>query len=371
MTLDSDSLEALRMLGDERADAVVADLFEHHTLEAVNALLHRLVAVDDLPPEALPASVRDYFADTLEGAVLSPVEREAAEALFSACGPEVLLGLGAYSLPMCYAVGRAAPVLVRTARLVDGTRRRVFETTQFVVDCFGPGGLGPHGRGFRSAQKVRLMHAAVRRLLVSDPLEPWDMALGLPINQVDMAYTLHTFDGVVLDGLSRLGIDVPAESADAWHACWLAVGHVLGVDARFLHADRHAADAQGATLAAALHSPSEAGIELTAALVKMFQEMIPGEVFDGLTPAILRHYLGADLVAMLGVPEGRRMNRVWRMVLGQARPVFDTADEPTATGAMLRRFNLAFIDALVLMGRGGRRAPFAVPVALADGWRAG
>jgi hypothetical protein len=74
---------------------------------------------------------------------------------------------------------------------------------------------------------------------------------------------------------------------------------------------------------------------------------------------------------MLGVPEGRRMNRVWRMVLGQARPVFDTADEPTATGAMLRRFNLAFIDALVLMGRGGRRTPFAVPVALADGWRAG
>ena len=71
--------------------------------------------------------------------------------------------------------------------------------------------------------------AAVRRLLVSDPIEPWDAALGLPINQVDMAYTLHTFDGVVLDGLSRLGIDVPAESAEAWHACWLAIGQVLGV----------------------------------------------------------------------------------------------------------------------------------------------
>ena len=371
MALETDTLEALRTLGDERADAVVADLFEHHTLGAVNALLHRLVAADDLPPEALPASVRDYFEDTLAGAVVAPALRETAEALFSACGPEVLLGLGAYSLPMCYAVGRAAPVLVRTARLVEGTRRRVFETTQFVVDCFGPGGLGPRGRGFRSAQKVRLMHAAVRRLLVSDPIEPWDAALGLPINQVDMAYTLHTFDGVVLDGLSRLGIDVPPESADAWHACWLALGRVLGVEERFLHADRRAADAQGAALAAALHSPSEAGIELTAALVQMFQEMIPGEAFDGLTPAILRHYLGPDLVAMLGVPEGRRMNRLWRVVLGEARPMFDTADEPTATGKLLRRFNLAFIDALVLMGRGARRTPFAVPDTLADGWRAG
>lgn len=371
MMFDPAELEIVRLRGDPRADEVIADLFASRSLEAVNGLLMRLVATDDVPPEDLPPSVRAYFDDTASAARagLDPADQRAAERLFAAFGPEILLGLGAYSLPMCYAVGRAAPVLLETARLVHGTRRRVFETTQFVVDCFGPGGLGPTGRGFRSAQKVRLMHAAVRRLLLSDPLRPWDMGLGVPINQMDLGYTLHTFDGLVLDGLGKLGIEVAPEAADAWHACWFALGRVLGTDDDLLCRRRDDADAFGAHLGALLCAPSAAGRELTAALIEMFQAMIPGDAFDGLTPAIMRHYLSPDVVQMLAIPESQRMGRLWRLAVGAGQPALDRQGDGGRLGTLLRRFNQAFIDALVLMERGPRRSPFGVPGELADGWR--
>jgi hypothetical protein len=213
------------------------------------------------------------------------------------------------------------------------------------------------------------MHAAVRRLLLSDPIRPWDPDLGVPINQVDLAYTLHTFDGIVLDGLARLGVEVAPEVADAWHACWLALGRVLGIEDDLLFARRDDADAFGAHLAAYLCAPSAAGRELTAALIEMFQAMIPGDAFDGLTPAIMRHYLSPDVVQMLAIPESQRMGRLWRLAVGAGQPALDRQDDAGRLGTLLRRFNLAFIDALVLMERGPRRVPFGIPGELADGWR--
>src|SRR5439155_16091528 len=110
------------------------------------------------------------------------------ENVFAAYGPEILMVLGLYAIPAAYAARRGVQVLHRTAYFQRRPMRRVWETTQFVVDVMSGGGLGPDGLGLRTAQKVRLMHAAIRHFLLNDRDRPWDQAeLGIPINQEDLA----------------------------------------------------------------------------------------------------------------------------------------------------------------------------------------
>ena len=54
---------------------------------------------------------------------------------------------------------------VETGALLDRVRQRIFETAQFLFDVLDEESLGEKGRGVRSAQRVRLMHAAIRRLV--------------------------------------------------------------------------------------------------------------------------------------------------------------------------------------------------------------
>src|SRR5262249_36156671 len=150
---------------------------------------------------------------------------------------EILMVLGFYGLPADYAAKKGVKVLHRTAQLTRRPVRRVFETTQMVVDVMAEGGLGSEGRGVRSAQKVRLMHAAVRHLLTHDPATPWDASLGLPINQEDLAGTLMTFAYVVLDGLARLGIALASDDREAYVHCWQAIGRIMGVREELIPAD--------------------------------------------------------------------------------------------------------------------------------------
>jgi len=97
-----------------------------------------------------------------------------------------------------------------------------------------PGAFAPRGHGLRSAQKVRLMHAAVRHLLTHDPSHPWDDTLGTPLNQEDLLGTLIVFTVVVVDALGRMGVDFRGEDAqkarDAYVHFWLVVGALLGID---------------------------------------------------------------------------------------------------------------------------------------------
>ena len=87
--------------------------------------------------------------------------------LFQELGPEVLLILGCYSLPAAYAATKGARVLAQTGFLTEDTDRRLGETSQMVVDVMTTGGLEPGGTGVWAARKVRLMHAAIRHLVLA------------------------------------------------------------------------------------------------------------------------------------------------------------------------------------------------------------
>ena len=106
----------------------------------------------------------------------------------------------------------------------------------------------------RSTQQVRLMHAAIRHLILTPPSAApravaasaigqtliameWDPSLGSPVNQEELAWTLLTFSYCVVRGLEQLGGVLTDAKKDAYIHLWSVVGHVLGIDPRLLPAD--------------------------------------------------------------------------------------------------------------------------------------
>jgi hypothetical protein len=118
------------------------------------------------------------------------------EDVFGEFGLHLVAALFCASLPECYAVAKGAHVLVFTARMSKHPFRRIVETAQFVIDVMSPDGLGEYGMGLRTAQKIRLMHAAIRHLCKTQA--DWNPDCGEPINQEDLAGTLMTFSTVAL-----------------------------------------------------------------------------------------------------------------------------------------------------------------------------
>jgi hypothetical protein len=206
-------LDQMRQAGDPPADAVVQELDDDDEIDAVNRLMQTLVRNDDVPRAKLPRVVRSYLESTDDLRDWADPERIAIGAeFFGVHGPTIVMAFACASLPKCYAFPKGVQVLHLTARLQSDPVRRIAETAQLILDVMEPGGLGFGGRGIRDAQKVRLMHAAVRRLCSRS--EHWNTSWDTPINQEDLAGGLCTFSIVPLEALQQLGTTVSDDEAD-------------------------------------------------------------------------------------------------------------------------------------------------------------
>jgi hypothetical protein len=274
-------LDQMRQAGDPPVDAVVRELFDDDEIDAVNRLMQTLVRNDDVPRAKLPKVVRSYLRSTDDLPDWADPERIAiGEEFFGVHGPTIVMAFACASLPKCYAFAKGVQVLHLTARLQSDPVRRIAETAQLILNVMEPGGLGPGGRGIRDAQKVRLMHAAVRRLCSRS--EHWDTSWDTPINQEDLAGTLCTFSIVPLEALQQLGTSVSDDEADAYLHAWNVVGHVLGLDHRLLAQDVGHATSLWAAITRRQWAQSQENREMTRALVDAIEHRTPGTVFDGL-----------------------------------------------------------------------------------------
>lgn len=358
-------LDRMRTEGDPLADETVQRIFHRHDTREVERVMATLVRNDAVPHEELPAEIAEYL-DAVSQIPLPPTDdTERAERLFAELGPEILMVLGFYSLPASYAAKKGVHVLSRTARLVKGPLRRVFETTQMVVDVMQPGGLTPSGKGLTTIKKVRLMHAAIRHLLLDDRITAWDPSYGIPINQEDLAGTLMTFSFLIVEGLEMLKAPMSEQDKLAWIGCWAGLGRLLGVKDELIPETVEDARRLTRKIQSRQIHPSPEGRELTAALLDMYRELIPGEVFDGLAATMMRHFLPTDVADGLGVPKAD----FTRWIFDATQEALELALTEGAVRSLLRRFNLCFIQAMLDQERGGTRPPFAIPDHLADGWR--
>jgi hypothetical protein len=367
-------LNGMREIGDPIADeAATAVLAGGHVAEA-NALLRTLVDVDQLAPKALPSELREYLEDTLALPKWADFDRiERAQRFFQMWGVQITACLFCASLPSSYAAAKGVKVLHMTARLDTDKRRRVFETGQFLMDVMAPNGLTVFGNGRRSAQRVRLMHAAIRCLIAARaeaaPRE-WKRSWGTPINQEDLAGTLLAFSHIPVEPLRRLGINADDRDEEDYLHAWNVVGSLLGVREDMLAKDVDDASTLVRAIRRRQFRSSPEGKEMTAALIELLGELTPGEFADRFIPTFIRHLIGNNTARMVGIPSGtpsvpKWMPRFVGRMIGRTETYIEqhgrlqTLMEPFARELLQSAFNHQ---------RGGERAPFDIPTELAASW---
>jgi len=320
--------------------------------------------VDPLPA-ALPPKTHSYFAQT--GTLPSwadPARIRVAQDLFVRCGWGAGAVLFCSSLPQCYAFPEGARVLLYTQGTSRHAWRRIIETGQLVFDVAAEGGLDPGGAGLRSAQKVRLMHAAIRHLVRAQT--SWNTAWGLPINQVQLAGTLLSFSCLVVDGLRRLGFEVSDEEADAWVHMWNVVGHVLGIREDLL--PRGMTDGEALFDLLRRHwGASPEGEELTRATLDLMRELLPSTPIDGIPAALVRHLAGDHCADLLGVPRAD-----WTALLidaaTQLTRILDFAERTGDVTGLARLASFEMMKTLHGFSREGKPVTFRIPDALIRKW---
>jgi ER-bound oxygenase mpaB/B'/Rubber oxygenase, catalytic domain len=380
-------LDRMQKTGDDLADEAVKKVLDDHGVDAVNAILHTLVRNDQTVPEDLPPAIQDYLGKS--GALpawadMGKIKR--GQQLYETWGVLITLCLFCASLPASYAAADGVKVLYLTAQLDTNTRRRVMETGQFLIDVLAVGGLDDeHGKGRRTIQRVRLMHAAVRHLIMerskqgAPPVcgdEPplWHEDWGTPINQEDLAGTRLAFSYIVANSLPRLGVRLPTKDVDAYLHLWNVIGHLMGIDDELLVHGIGDAKALVDAIKRRRFKASPEGQEMTKALLELMDKMAHFHIFEETIPPVIRHLIGDDIADMIDVPKSElpELGRLTRLnkwlfvhIFGQSHrdsPRYELASR------IARPFGYDLVHGLFRLERGGVRARFDMPDHLKRSW---
>lgn len=391
MAFSRDWLASWRHSGDPAADAAIEALCRDDAIGALNALYRRLGAAA-VPREALPAEALRYFdcSDDLPGWA-DPAKIAHASRVFMRHGVLGLASLLCAALPECYALADGARVLGLTQALTLHTRRRLYETAQMVVEVLAPGGLAPGGRGVRVVQKVRLLHAAMRRLVSLDPAlapqgppdrlttllaqQAWDAARwGLPINQEDLAFTLIAFDHVIRRSWARLGLSLSTDDLDAYHHAWRVTGSLLGIDEALLPDTRAESEALYHAIVAHQAAPSAPGVALTRALQGTLADTLRVPVLRTAVPQVLMHRLldpGTRAILQIAPPP-RLVGALGGCALSLADFYLDRRDEARQSVPTLAHLGtyvgLRWVRRLTRLEGSARASLFELPPVLREAW---
>jgi hypothetical protein len=374
-------LEELRMAGDAPADAAVASFFNQVDLTdgSLFPLLvrttHANVSDEDAPGVGTYARAVEPWPPWADESLV-----KRGQAVFGDWGLQLSSGLFMASLPMSYAAAKGAEPLVRTARLTSNPKRRYLETGQMIIDAMTPRAILPGAVGYRAVRHVRLIHAAVRYILLHPEVIPatvgeapaaWDMSLGVPLNQEDLLGCLFAFNVIGLRSLKRAGVSLTAHETEAYVHVWNVVGHQLGIREDLLPLDFCDASVVADRIIARQSAPSEAGSELTATAVEAMQDLLKVKLFKGLPASGIRYYIGDQMADMLQVPDADWTRRLF--------PVMKRLDQATyrlfgwlpgkhsISAALGRRMVSGFENA----ERGGGRPSFQISEELRDAWGMG
>ena len=379
-----DFLNQMRQETDPPADRAVATVFESGDRQAVNGIMTNLYRNDQPVPGDLPEPIRHYLEETSSLPDWANDEQlREAQQLFNIWGLSSCVILSCASLPECYVMKNGVNVLAMTQRIELHVRRRILETAQMIMDVMSPGGLSPGGRGIAAAQRVRLMHASIRWLILHPQAhtgpEPegesavtklfeadgWDPAYGKPICQEDLAFTLQTFAHVALRSFDRLSIDLTDAQKDSYIACWNVTGAVMGIRQELLPADHKEAEQLFAIIKRRQAGENAAARAMAAALIQFQQNVLPGPLKD-LPIVMTRHLIGDETAALLGVEEADDRRRKLAMEALELWRKVDSRLSKEYGHHEVLRFASEIINNMMLreMGqipRGWKKQLFAIP----------
>jgi ER-bound oxygenase mpaB/B'/Rubber oxygenase, catalytic domain len=364
-TWDEAYLDGLRAEADPLADGVVSAYFAEIDGGDPSLLFRTLVTrqSEDAAPGVAQFLRSPYDPPTW----VEPNLVAAGQECFARWGTHVFTALYAAALPSAYACWKGVQVLGLTARLVTDTKRRLNETAQFHLDVMVPGGLQQGARGFDDVRHIRLMHAAIRWLIVHDSRADWDPAWGVPINQEDLLETLLTFTEIVFEVFDKTGVVYTSEDADAYLHAWSVVGHLLGVKDERLPLKRADTASLMPLVRRRQFGSSDAGRLLSAALLEQAQHLAPPGL-RGLPGTTIRYYMGDAAADLLGIPPADWTRSLFGPLARLTRLMSAERAHRRFLSSWSDRFGRGMLQLAVDAERGGQRPPFAIPTELADRW---
>ena len=324
-------------------------------------------------PSGLPQSLHDFLEATSGPVEVNAEALVRGQNVYADYGPEILMVLGFYSLPAAYAAKKGVQVLYRTAFLEKRPMRRVLETSRMVTEVLSPDGLGETGRGIRTIQKVRLMHAGIRQMILRDEDDPWDPELGVPINQEDLAGTLMTFSFIVLAGLKQLGIEVRPEDAEGYVQTWSAIGRRMGVNDDLIPETFDEAEQLTRIIRERQIAGSPEGIALTHALIEGYADWLE-KLPVGVPASMVHFFLDDDILmhqnvaAMLQVPHAPIYMVLPRLIIDIGRAFRFLIGHGRVQARLMRWLSRHVVAALMTGSEDARFATFSIPDHLHDDW---
>lgn len=359
--------DSLRLEGDPEVDALIADLVQRGDIDVVNTTLRTLVRNDQAIPEELPDDIEDWLRANDNLPTWADTTRIGrATALFAEHGVRMAFIMSTSSLLHAYAARKGVKVLTHTYRMGQCPYRRMGETAQFVLMVLAPGAFAPQGQAIPAIQKIRLMHGAIRHLIIET--DTWNAAeLGVPICQEDLLGTLITFSGLVIRDLKRLGIDLTYEETQDYMYIWRVIGVMLGIRSDIIPTSLEEAERVADVIARRHHGPSPEGQRLTAALLEMYDDLIPGTMFDGLMPAMMRYLVGPEIAEWLDIPHS-----TWELATGSLATLsrlLNILDRNSPVlGTLADRLGAALLSRQAIALAGYERAEFTIPTSLRTRW---
>jgi len=295
-------------VGDEPMDRLVEWMFAEG-IDRTRPMFDRALAHGiDSVPEA-PEPLRAFFVriEAVPDWVDADLLRRGQRAL-RAGGADGMYVARDVSLLGGYQFSGFNKTLLRTGALEKGSNTRFAETNQWALDVIADGELIPHGVGYQSTIRVRLIHAFVRRhvsAMADWRADEW----GLPVNQTDMAATL--VGALIAPPLGAMGMGLLTAPADLDAIAHVTryVGWLIGVEDEWLpHSFRDGIRVLYHTVTA-LSNPDESSKQLAMPMVndplKWHYRTIPGlrrRIARLQHLSITSGYLGPRAMRTLGLP---------------------------------------------------------------------
>ena len=437
----NEELDKMRMIGDVEVDPLAAQIIAGAPFDHVNGRLgyHKLLGLADLLLQApelmllkdsqvgkalaqMPPQFVDYFDPIEVPAWVDQDKLDRAGEIWRENMIAIIGVLYAGSLPSCYLIAKGIPTLYDTGKL--GQHRfiyqRIYETGLMLDAVMEPGGLhlirdinaadnqlGKRyvwGRGFIAARKVRLLHAAMRTMLLHPETalppeahaspkfsnssigaltanirqQPYDVAnLGKPVNQEDLAYTLLTFGYTIPAGLRKWGCRLSDEDCEAFLHAWRLVGHIMGVRAELIPHDFAKAAEFYAKVKERQARPCAQGPKLMRSLTMFLQDYLPPCLMRDLPLMLVGTQLSAKEVADIRPVNTRTPSLGMRLLVAVSffflkayyfikHVLVDPF--PPLRHALGKSFAMTG-DALIDSWRDGyQRRPFFIPDDVGGGW---
>ena len=290
MKYSKEQLDHYRQLGDPKADKVVELLLQQPAIKDQIQSLSKNSALFSWQGHPL---IGELIEDVIKNRSVS-IAVKSGQDFFESHVISIMVLLGLYSLPYCYAAANGAKVLIHSKNIIENPGQRLGETAQFVLDVCRPDSFKEDSVGYVSILKVRLMHAAVRHHAARK------IRSEVPINQEDMAGTNLSFSLLIIRGLQQVGQHLTAKEIADYLRLWNFIGERMGVDSGLLPNTYREYYLLEKSIRKHQFKQSEEGDRLIQALLDYFNRMpvsIPG--FDA--SVAIAAFVGNDVAKCLNI----------------------------------------------------------------------